>query len=68
MIKAAGRGKKGNLVILGLSDRNLEKLRAGLPILVDLNELGSTGELMIMWGPTEDDIARQLASVAKLPV
>lgn len=50
MIKA----KKGNMIILGLSDENIERLKSGQPIKFNLKELGlSDMEVLIFNGKTE---------------
>lgn len=57
MVKATS----GDLVILGLSRMNLEKLQEGKPIAFDGDEVGIGGKrIMIMFGETENDIAREL--------
>lgn len=61
MIKAVGEGRDGApLYLLGLSDRNLELLRAGKPILVNLRELNGIGHVCICWGETEESLAKQI--------
>lgn len=62
MIKArANDNSTGEPVyILGLSDGNLRKLREGLPITVELQQLGSTGRIVIMHGTTELEIIKEL--------
>jgi hypothetical protein len=60
MIKAtatSGVGEK--LVILGLSEVNVQNLKDGKPLVVEMWELGYTGKLVIMYGETEDKIAEQ---------
>lgn len=58
MIKA----RSGDLVILGLSRLNVEKLQEGKPIVFDGGEVGLTGaRVLIMFGETENDIVRELA-------
>lgn len=53
MIKA--KTSKG--IILGLSDENLERLKAGQPIVFNLSELGlPDNEVMIFNGKTEQDM------------
>lgn len=45
----------------GLSETNLEKLREGKPIVIELSALGPyQGKVAIFWGPTEDEIFRDL--------
>lgn len=59
------RLKAGPLNLIGLSSRNLELLRAGKPIRIDLAEFNLEGELIIVWGETELELARQLATPAE---
>lgn len=63
MIKA----KAGDLVIFGLSARNLELLQQGKPIMIDMAELGLGGRTMIFFGRTEEemqlDLERAISSV-----
>ena len=42
----------------GLSGRNIEKLKAGRAILIDLAELGGDGVVMIFYGSTERQMLR----------
>lgn len=48
----------GDLLIFGLSDGNLQRLREGKPILIDLTQMGSTGRVLIFHGKTEADLAK----------
>lgn len=53
--------RAGELVILGLSDRNLELLREGKPILFDGSEVRLPGvKIAIMHGKTERDMEQGL--------
>jgi len=55
------KARSGDYVILGLSDGNLNLLRAGKPIMFNLSEVGlGQGKLIIMWGRTELEIVEQL--------
>lgn len=45
----------------GLSKRNIQLLKQGRPINVDLAPMGGTGSVMIFYGKTEQDMARDLA-------
>lgn len=45
----------------GLSERNLYRLRKGEPIRIDLTLMGGTGEVLIFYGRTEQDMGRDLA-------
>ncbi len=52
----------GHLLVLGLSDLNVELLRAGRPIRIDPGALGLPwkGRIAIIQGPTEADMERML--------
>jgi hypothetical protein len=68
MIKAAFTGKDGKrTIILGLSDGNITKLKAGQPIPIDLTTFGLSGELLIMYGETEQAIVDELSEFVDLP-
>lgn len=59
MLKATMRN--GRLVLLGLSELNIQKLKEGKPILVNGGDVGIPGkEIVIMYGQTEQDIAKEL--------
>ena len=61
MLKATGTSKAGRrFVLLGLSDVNLDKLRAGKSMLVFGPEVGLDSDLIIFSGPTEDEMAKEL--------
>ncbi len=52
---------KNRVVVLGLSDGNLELLRRGMPIVVKGAELGlGEFDVCIVWGPTEQKIVDDL--------
>lgn len=46
--------------LFGLSTKNIEKLQQRMPIRIALEDMGGAGEVYIMWGDTEDAIAREL--------
>ena len=54
MIKFTLHNEKAKLIGVGLSHKNLTKLKDGAPITIDLSELGFTGnwELFIFSGHT----------------
>ena len=60
MIKLAGETEKGPLFILGLSHANLDRMRAGQPVKVDLTELGYSGDVVIFTGETEESMAEEM--------
>lgn len=55
--------------ILGIDAENVKRLKEGKPILVSLAELGGHDDVLIVYGETLQDIARELeeASGSKLP-
>jgi hypothetical protein len=60
MIKFSGTRPNGrNLIVLGLSEINITKMREGLPIHIHGDELGYEGEIVIVVGPTEDALAKK---------
>lgn len=54
------KARSGETLIFGLSAKNIEKLMEGLPIHIDLKELGSTGSVFIFYGHTEADMKDSL--------
>lgn len=51
----------GQSIFLGLSDRNLELLRSGRPIVFDGSAIGLPGKTFcIFWGPTEEAMGEQI--------
>ncbi len=49
------------LFVIGLSAMNFTKLREGKPIVFNLESMGGVGEVLIMFGETETEIAAELA-------
>lgn len=47
-------------MLLGLSGENVTRLASGEPILFDASELGFDGNVAIVYGRTEADIAAEL--------
>jgi hypothetical protein len=62
MLKASGTTENGEpLLLIGLSEGNMQKLLAGEPIHFALKDVGlGAGSVMILGGKTELDIAQQL--------
>jgi len=61
VIKFTAKSKKGTLIGIGLSFKNLNRLKKGQPIYIDLTKLGEKdGELLIFAGKTENSMAKQL--------
>ena len=61
MIKFKAQGSDGPLLGFGLSEENIQKLKQGQPIAVDLAEMGcSRGRVLIFYGRTEKEMAQDL--------
>lgn len=62
MIKFAVNTKeKGLLMGFGLSEGNIERLKAGQPIMINLEDMGlMKGSIMIFYGKTEAEMAEML--------
>ncbi len=61
MIKAkSDHPTRGPLFIFGLSAGNVQRLTAGQPIRIVLDEMGVHGEVFIMYGETEQSIIAEL--------
>lgn len=62
MVIALGSRDGRPVLLLGLEEENLDRLRKGQPILRDLTTIGrpDLGEVMIVWGKTAADIEAQL--------
>jgi len=68
MIKAGGDIGGRKLMLLGLSTLNLQRLQEGKPIKFAGEPFGFAGEVVIVWGETEEAIALELkASGLSLP-
>lgn len=67
MLKFAIKRPKGPLIGFGLSHMNLEKLKAGLPIKINLEQFGLQGEVFIFAGETEKAMAEDLKKEGLLP-
>jgi hypothetical protein len=66
MIRAKGRSKDRNVMIVGLSDENLKRLQEGQPILTEMDHVGFPQlDLVIMHGKTEDDLREDLMIITR---
>jgi hypothetical protein len=66
MIRAKGRSKDRNVMIVGLSDENLKRLQEGQPILTEMDDVGFPQlDLVIMHGKTEDDLREDLMIITR---
>lgn len=62
MLKALAHTPAGPLMIFGLSEDNINHLKEGKPIAIDLKELGlAGGRVLIIYGKTEYDMRNDLA-------
>lgn len=61
MVKFTAQGPNGPLIGFGLSRRNIELLKQGKPLIVDLAEMGlPPGKIMIFYGNTEAAMAKEM--------
>jgi hypothetical protein len=61
VIRARGTTADGRpVILLGLSEGNLTRLRQGQPINASLEVVGLRAQVVILYGETEDDIRREL--------
>jgi hypothetical protein len=68
MIKFHGRGPQGDLYGFGLSAGNVEYLKQGKPIVIDMREMGvSNMTIVLLYGETEETIAEELKKYGALP-
>jgi hypothetical protein len=61
-------GEQVSVVFLGLEEGNIAHLKTGKPILVDLREMGLTGQILISYGVTQTDILNDLKIAGLMPV
>ena len=50
--------------LLGIDAENVRRLKAGQPIVIDLRSMGGHDTVLIVYGETLDDIAKEPESVA----
>lgn len=65
MVRGIGRRGDRPFLLFGLSDDNIRRLQAGQPIFVALDDgmLGPNApayDVLVMYGPTEEDIRAEL--------
>ena len=66
MIKMGGISYDGKrkMLLLGLSEGNLMRLREKKPIIINGEEIGWPGQdIIICWGETEDALTKELADL-----
>jgi hypothetical protein len=68
MIKALGTKDGHPLIIAGLSNGNIRKLKEGKPILMKMALDGEPFEILIMYGDTEQAMVQELIALGvRLP-
>lgn len=60
MIKFRGESEGKSLFGFGLSEANIQRLKDGDPIMVDLSVMGGDGKVLIFYGKTEHEMAMTL--------
>ena len=61
MVKFTAKGSDGPLIGFGLSRRNIELLKQGKPIKINLADMGlPSGTIMIFYGKTEAAMAKEM--------
>ena len=48
--------RAGELLGFGISEENVNRLKAGQPIYIDLSEMGLSGEMLIFYKPTDAEL------------
>ena len=62
MIKMRGTKGDRTMILLGLSEGNLMRLREKKPIIINGEEMNMPGlDIIICWGETEDKLAEELS-------
>lgn len=62
MIRASVKSEAGRtMILLGLEEGNVDRLRKGMPIHIHADELGFAGEIVIILGKDVTDLTEQLA-------
>lgn len=60
MVKRTAAGPDGHALVFGLDEELIERLRLGIPIYVDLTELGLKGQMAIIYNKKQDGIILDL--------
>lgn len=64
MIKFSATKDGKSFFGFGITDGNIEKLKEGKPIVIDMSSIGmGDGQMMIFYGPTEQDIIEELQAL-----
>lgn len=66
MIKATMQSKEGkNILLLGLSEENVKRLKENKPIHINGSEIGLSNDVIIMYGETEEHLYKELEPMIK---
>jgi hypothetical protein len=66
MLKMKAKTDNGDIVIFGLSNENIKRMKQNKPMLIDLKELGIPGvKIMIFTGETEDKMFEDLKELIR---
>ena len=60
MVKRTAGGPDGYALVFGLDENLIERLRMGIPVYVDLTELGLKGQMAIIYNKSQDGIILDL--------
>jgi hypothetical protein len=63
MLQATMTAGKRKIILLGLEEGNIDRLRKGHPIHVTGDPMGFAGDIMIILGKDSEDLKRQLESL-----
>lgn len=62
------RARIDDLVVLGVDEENIKRLKEGKPIFIDLTSLGMTGKVCIMYGETLKKVKEDLENATGIPI
>lgn len=57
----------GSVMLIGLSALNIDRLMSDKPIIFDGAPFGYDGKIILTYGPTDADIARQIPGAPPVP-
>ena len=60
MIKFKIDGAEKPLIGFGITEENVKRLKSGMPILVNLQEMGINADILICYGETELELIKTL--------
>lgn len=54
--------------VVGIEERNVEMLKAGRPMLIDLRKCGGTDQIMVAYGNTLPELLKELERASGRPL